>query len=29
MVGQRGEGCGGLPDMPLLDHDVRPLVSLE
>src|ERR1700753_3088807 len=27
--GQRGEGGGGLPDMPPLDRGVRPLVPLE
>jgi hypothetical protein len=27
--GQRGEGHGGLPDMPLLDRGVRPLAPLE
>jgi hypothetical protein len=27
--GQRRQGHGGLPDMPPLDHGVRPLVPLE
>ena len=27
--GQRGEGRGGLPDVPPLDHGVRPLAPLE
>ena len=26
---ERGEGHGGLPDMPPLDHGVRPFASLE
>ena len=27
--GQRGQGRGGLPDVPPLDHGVRPFVPLE
>ncbi len=27
--GQQGEGGGGLPDMPPLDHGVRPFAPLE